>query len=203
MAVLKRPPATDPTTVLADVRAAYESQWKLAWLAPLGFENTFAMIVRGETARDGKLTSLSDAARGGPWHFGVGYEFAQRADGLPGLLKAYGLRSSGDPVTMDLGLLYSALNSRKVDMIAANSTDGPASALDVKILDDDKHYFPPYQCAVVVREESLARYPGLRGALEQLSGKLSVETMRRLNQAVDGDRRPIPQVATEFLNSVK
>ena len=203
MAVLKRPPATDPSTVLADVRAAYEAQWKLAWLAPLGFENTFAMIVRGDTARDGKLSSLSDAARGGPWHFGVGYEFAQRADGLPGLLKVYGLRSAGDPVTMDLGLLYSALNSRKVDMIAANSTDGPASALDVKILDDDRHYFPPYQCAVVVREKSLTRYPGLRAALEQLSGKLTVETMRRLNQAVDGEHRPAGQVAAQFLEAMR
>jgi osmoprotectant transport system substrate-binding protein len=149
------------------------------------------------------LTSLSDAARAGPWHFGVGSEFAERADGLQGLSKAYGLQSAGSPVTMELGLLYSALNSRKVDMIAANSTDGPAGVLDVKILDDDKHYFPPYQCAVVVREESMARYPGLRAALEQLSGKLTAETMRRLNQAVDGNHRPIPDVATEFLKSVK
>src|SRR5208337_4037790 len=119
----------------------------------------------GGTARDGKLTTLSDAARSGPWHLGVGYEFEQRPDGLAGLEKTYGLRSAGDPVTMDLGLLYSALDSRKVDMIAANSTDGEAAARDVTILADDRRYFPPYQCAVVVREETLARYPALRGVL--------------------------------------
>ena len=104
---------------------------------------------------------------------------------------------------MDLGLLYAALDSRKVDMIAANSTDGEASVRDVTILADDRRYFPPYECAVVVREETLARYPGLRGVLEQLSGKLTAETMRRLNREVDGDRRPAAQVARQFLDSLR
>jgi glycine betaine/choline ABC-type transport system substrate-binding protein len=203
MAVLKRPPATDPASVLAEVRAAYESQWKLAWLPPLGFNNTFAMIVRGDAARAGNLATLSDAARAGPWRLGVGAEFQRRADGLPGLLKTYGLRLDGDPVTMDLGLLYAALDSHKVEMIAANSTDGQAAVRDVTILADDRHYFPPYDCAVVAREETLARYPGLRDALEQLSGKLPAETMRRLNQQVDGERRPAAQVAREFLDSLR
>jgi glycine betaine/choline ABC-type transport system substrate-binding protein len=203
MAVLKRPPATDPAAVLAEVRTAYRSRWKLAWLPPLGFNNTFAMIVRGEAARAEKLATLSDAARAGPWRLGVGAEFQQRADGLQGLVKAYGLRLAGDPVTMDLGLLYSALDGRKVDMIAANSTDGPAAVRDVTILADDRHYFPPYDCAVVAREETLARYPNLRGALEQLSGKLTAETMRRLNQQVDGERRPAAQVARQFLDSLR
>ena len=133
----------------------------------------------------------------------MGAEFEERADGLPGLLKTYGLRLDGDPVTMDLGLLYAALDSRKVDMIAANSTDGPAAVRDVTILADDRHYFPPYDCAVVAREETLARYPALRGALEELSGKLTAETMRRLNQQVDGERRPARQVAKRFLDSLR
>jgi glycine betaine/choline ABC-type transport system substrate-binding protein len=202
MAVLKQPPATDPAAAWAAVRAAYHSQWKLAWLSPLGFNNTFAMMVRGETARAGHLATLSDAARAGPWRFGVGYEFERRPDGLEGLVKTYGLRSAGDPVTMDLGLLYSALASRKVDMIAANSTDGPASVLDVTILADDRRYFPPYECAVVVREQSLARFPALRAALEELSGKLDAATMRRLNQLVDGEHRDAGQVAGQFLDSI-
>jgi len=202
MAVLKRPPASDPAAVLAEVRAAYQSQWKLAWLAPLGFNNTFAMIVRGETARAGRLATLSDAERGGPWRLGVGSEFQQRADGLPGLLKTYGLRLAGEPLTMDLGLLYAALDSRKVDMIAANSTDGPAAVRDVTILADDRRYFPPYDCAVVARQETLERYPGLRAVLERLSGNLPVETMRRLNQEVDGEHRPVAQVAAQFLDSL-
>jgi glycine betaine/choline ABC-type transport system substrate-binding protein len=203
MAVLKRPPATDPAAVLAEVRAMYQSRWKLEWLSPLGFNDTFAMMIRGETARAEKLATLSDAAGAHPWRLGVGAEFEQRADGLPGLMKTYGLRIDGSPVTMDLGLLYAALDSRKVDMIAANSTDGQAAVRDVTILDDDRHYFPPYDCAVVARNDVLARYPGLRGALEQLSGKLTAETMRRLNQQVDGQRRPAAQVAREFLDGLR
>jgi osmoprotectant transport system substrate-binding protein len=202
MAVLKRPPATDPAAVLANVRAAYEQRWKLTWLPPLGFNNTFAMMIRGDMARADHLATLSEAASARPWRLGVGAEFQQRADGLPGLTKAYGLRINDDPVTMDLGLLYSALDSGKVEMIAANSTDGQAAVRDVAVLDDDRHYFPPYDCAVVARAETLARYPGLRGALEQLSGKLTAEIMRRLNQQVDGQRRSAAQVAQEFLDSL-
>jgi glycine betaine/choline ABC-type transport system substrate-binding protein len=202
MAVLKRPPEKDAGAVLNDVREAYRARWKVDWLSPLGFNNTFAMMVRGETARAGHLATLSDSARAQAWRMGVGAEFQNRADGLPGLMKAYGLRLDGQPINMDLGLLYTALDSRKVDMIAANSTDGQAAARDVTILDDDRHYFPPYDCAVLAREDVLARYPALRGVLEQLSGKLTAETMRRLNQQVEGGHRPVPQVAHEFLETL-
>ncbi len=201
-AVLKRPPSTDSAAVLTQVREAYRSRWKLAWLEPFGFNDTFAMIVRGETARTNHLATLGDAARFGAWRLGVGSEFEERPDGLRGLQKAYGLQLSGNPVTMDLGLLYAALDSRKVDMIAGNSTDGPASVRDVTILEDDRHYFPPYDCAVVVREEKLKQYPNLRAALEELSGKISADTMRKLNHQVDGNRRPIGEVAKAFLDSL-
>jgi osmoprotectant transport system substrate-binding protein len=203
MAVLKRPPETREAAVLAEVREQYRSRWRLDWLPPLGFNNTFAMMVRGEAARADKLATLSGAALARPWRLGVGPEFQQRADGLPGLLKTYPLRLDGGPVTMDLGLLYAALDSRKVDMIAANATDGQAAVRDVAIMADDRHYFPPYDCAVVAREETLARYAGLRGALEELSGKLTDETMRRLNQQVDGDHRPVAGVAAQFLASLR
>jgi len=199
-AILKQPPFPDAGAVMGAVRAAYEKQWKLRWLKPLGFNNTFAMIVRGETARTGKIESLSDAAARQAGRLGGGYEFKQRPDGLDGLLAAYGLRTDGDPVSMDLGLLYTALQSRKVDMIAANSTDGQASVLDVKILDDNRHYFPPYECAVVVREDTLMRFPQLQGVLEQLSGKLPDAVMRKLNYAVDGEHRSPAQVAAQFLH---
>jgi osmoprotectant transport system substrate-binding protein len=200
-AVLKQSPVSDRAAALAAVRSAYRERWGLEWLAPLGFNDTFAMIVRGETARAGNLRTLSEAAASQAWRLGIGYEFQQRPDGLAGLVKAYGLRMAGDPVTMDLGLLYQALGARKVDLIAANSTDGLISALDVKVLDDDRHYFPPYECAVVVREASLQRYPKLRAALEELSGKLSDDTMRRLNYQVDGKHRAVAEVAAEFLRS--
>lgn len=199
-AVLKQPPVKGHAAALDAVRAAYRAQWSLEWLAPLGFNNTFAMVVRGETARAARINTLSEAAAR-PWRLGIGYEFQQRPDGLAGLVKTYGLRLSGDPVTMDLGLLYQALASGKVDLIAANSTDGLLSALDVKVLEDDRHYFPPYDCAVVARAAALERYPKLRPALDELAGKLSDATMRRLNYAVDGKHRPVADVAAEFLRS--
>jgi osmoprotectant transport system substrate-binding protein len=196
--VLKRPIERDAQAVLNTVREAYQRQWHLTWLAPFGFDNTFAMIVR----RDAGVSTLSMAAQAHPWHLGMGYEFSQRPDGLDGLIKTYGLRLVGEPITMDLGLLYSALENRQVDLIAANSTDGLISARPVTVLEDDRHYFPPYQCAVVVRDATLMRYPKLRAALEQLSGKISDATMRRLNYEVDGRHRPAAEVAQEFLRSL-
>jgi glycine betaine/choline ABC-type transport system substrate-binding protein len=198
-AVLKQPPIADPAAALEQVRAAYEKNWQLTWLPPLGFNDTFAMMIAGTAARSAGIDTLSDAASKRNWRLGAGYEFQQRPDGLPGLLKTYGLRTDGAPVAMDLGLLYAALQAGKVDMIAANSTDGLASVLDVKILADDRRYFPPYQCAVVVRDEAMARFPSLRPALEALSGKLSDDAMRKLNYEVDGKHRPVTEVAAAFL----
>jgi osmoprotectant transport system substrate-binding protein len=201
-AVLKQPAITDPAQALATVRALYSSKWKLDWLDPLGFDNSFAMIIDGPEARNQHLATLSDAARAHAWHLGIGYEFAQRADGLDGLVKAYNLHPAVPPISMDLGLLYTALEHHEVDMIAASSTDGMIAKMDVAVLQDDRHYFPPYQSAVVVREDTLARFPELRAALEQLSGKLNDATMRRLNAAVDVDHRPVSRVAAEFLRTV-
>jgi osmoprotectant transport system substrate-binding protein len=200
-AVLKLPPSKDPAAVMEQVRAGYRAQWRLEWLPPLGFNNTFAMMVRGDFVRRTGIHTLSGAARAQAWKLGAGYEFKQRPDGLAGLLATYGLRPDGDPVTMDLGLLYAALKSRKVDMIAANSTDGLAAVLDVAMLEDDRHYFPPYECAVVARADSLARLPGLQGALTELSGKLNDAAMRKLNFGVDGEHRPPAQVASKFLDA--
>ncbi len=200
-AVLKLPVSKDPEAVMQQVRAAYAQRWQLEWLPPLGFNNTFAMMIRGDIARRSGLRTLSEAARAQAWKLGAGYEFKQRPDGLAGLLATYGLRTEGDPVTMDLGLLYAAMKSRKVDMIAANSTDGLAAVLDVKMLEDDRHYFPPYECAVVVRRNSLAQHAGLQAVLQELSGKLSDATLRKLNFAVDGEHRPPAQVAGRFLDA--
>jgi osmoprotectant transport system substrate-binding protein len=199
-AVLKQHPMQDPAAVLNSVRTLYRSEWKLDWLEPLGFDNTFAMIVTGAEARANHLKTLSDAAAAHPWRLGVGYEFAGRPDGLDGLLSTYGIHMAATPQTMDLGLLYTALEGKQVDMIAASATDGQISKMDVAVLQDDKHYFPPYQCAVVVREATEARLPGLRAALEELSGKISDEKMRRLNYEVDVEHRPEWKVAGEFLD---
>jgi len=200
-AVLKQPVLRDPDAVLANVRSAYAEKWRLKWTDPLGFNDTFAMVVRGETARENKLATISDAARLRSWKMGAGYEFKQRPDGLDGLLQTYSLRMDGASVTMDLGLLYSALQSRQVDLIAANSTDGMLSVLDVVVLQDDKHYFPPYQCAPIVRNETLTRYPRLSEALAEIAGRLTDATMRQLNHAIDGEHRSPSQVATDWLHA--
>lgn len=197
-AVLKQKPLKDPAAVLKAVREGYR-QWHLEWLDPLGFENTFAMAVRKE---DGGAGTLSAAASARAWKLGAGYEFAHREDGLPGLLKTYGLRLNGTPKAMDLGLLYQALSKHQVDMVAGNSTDGMLAILPVTVLEDDRHYFPPYECALVVREAAERQFPALRPALRELSGKINSETMRRLNYELDGKHRPAREIARNFLKSV-
>ncbi len=203
-AVLKLPPSPDAASVLKRVRTEYARRWKLQWMDPLGFNNTFAMVIRGPDARVGHIETLSDAARRKQgWRLGVGYEFLQRPDGLPGLLKTYHLPLQGNPKTMDLGLLYSALEQQQVDMAAASATDGMLSVLDVKVLRDDRNYFPPYQAAVIVRGEVLDTRAGLRSALQELSGKLTDSTMQRLNHEVDGIHRPVAEVARQWLANLK
>src|ERR1700691_584843 len=202
-AVLKLPPSSDPVAVLERVRTEYRKRWRLEWLHPLGFDNNLAMVVRGPGGRAQEIKPRTDAARRKQgWTLGVGYEFLQRPDGLAGLLQTYHLPLAGAPKSMDLGLLYSALEQKQVDMAAANATDGMLSVLDVKVLRDDRHYFPPYQAAVIVRAEALAAHAGLRAALGQLSGKLSAAAMRDLNHQVDGKHRPVDDVAREWLAAI-
>jgi osmoprotectant transport system substrate-binding protein len=199
-AVLKLPVTSDASRVLTEVRDSYKKRWRLEWLRPFGFNNSFAMVISGEEARSGKLRTLSEAAHyKTDWVMGVGYEFLQRPDGFAGLVKAYGLRIRGQVKTMDLGLLYRALEQRQVDMIAASATDGMLSVLDVTVLQDDRHYFPPYEAAPVVRADSLAAHLGMREALNELAGKLTGKAMQKLNYQVDGKHRPLADVARGFL----
>ena len=198
--VLKVPPAHDPVAAMALIRAEYQARFGVEWMDPLGFNNTFAMVIRGEDARKSKTATLSEAARLNPgWILGVGYEFQQRSDGLAGLLKTYNLPILESPKTMDLGLLYKALEQREVSMVAGNATDGQLSVLDVLVLRDDKRYFPPYDCALAVRSESLEANPPLRQALTELAGLFTDLTMRKLNYQVDGAHRPVREVAEQFL----
>jgi osmoprotectant transport system substrate-binding protein len=198
-AILKQPLNRDPKSVLDTVRSLYASRYHITAGDPLGFENTFAMVIRGDDARRLHLNTLSQAAQYTPqWKLGVGYEFEQRPDGLPGLSAAYGLRFDGPPRTMDLGLLYRALNAHQVDMIAANSTDGPIRAFGLTVLEDDKHYFPPYQAVPLVRDEALGRWPEIRVALNALAGRITAADMRAMNEAVDGEHRDPADVVQEF-----
>jgi osmoprotectant transport system substrate-binding protein len=199
MAILKQPVDRDPQRVLATVRRMYQSKYHIDVGPPLGFENTFAMVIRGEDARRLHLTTLSEAARHTPhWKLGVGYEFEQRPDGLPGLETEYGLKFDGPPRTMDLGLLYRALNDRQVDMIAANSTDGQIPEFGLTVLRDDRHYFPPYQAVPLIRDAALRRWPQIRVALDALAGKVTADDMQTMNEAVDAQHRDPAEVVREF-----
>jgi osmoprotectant transport system substrate-binding protein len=200
-AVLKQQPPKDAKTALQQVQDGYKP-WNIEWLRPLGFNDSFAMVVRADTARDQKVRTLTDAAKRS-WKLGVGYEFIQRPDGLAGLVQAYGLKIEGQPVVMDLGLLYGALQSKKVEMAAANATDGMLAHTEYAVLEDDRHYFPPYECSIVVRTATLQRFPKLREALEELSGRISDTTMRRMNEQVDVEHKSVVDVARDFLNTEK
>ena len=202
-AILKDPPDNDPARVLARVRSAYADRFHVDWLDPLGIDNSFAMVVSGADARAKHLESLTDASMTGTaWALGVGYEFQQRPDGLAALDRSYHLHWTGSPQTMDLGLLYKALEGNQVSMIAANATDGLLSKLDLKILADDKHAFPPYQVSIAASQDRLRETPGMREALQELSGKLTNQTMQQLNYQVDGEHRPVSQVAADFLKEM-
>jgi len=201
-AILKQPASSDAAQVYDRVRTAYAKRFSLTVAPPLGFNNTFALVIRGDDARRDNLKTISQAAAYTPqWRPGFGYEFMERPDGYRGLVKTYGLKFGTEPRIMDLGLLYKALTSHQVDLVAGNSTDGLISALGLSVLEDDRHYFPPYQAVPILRGDTARRHPEVSKALEDLAGKISAEDMQRMNYAVDGQHRDARDVAAEFLKS--
>jgi osmoprotectant transport system substrate-binding protein len=200
-AILKQQPRSSREEVFAEVKRDYAQRFRLAVEPSLGFNNTFAMVVRGDDTRRLGIRTLSEAAPHTPqWRLGVGYEFLERPDGYEGLAQTYGFKFAEPPRVMDLGLLYRALSEKQVDMIAANATDGLIAALGLVVLEDDKHYFPPYEAVPIVREKTLADHPAVAGALAELAGKISEDEMRRMNYAVDGEHRDVKDVVREFLD---
>ena len=198
-AILKEPPANDPATVYQTVRDAYSTRFHLDVGPPLGFNNTFAIVVRGDDARNLNLRTVSDmVSLASKWRAGFGYEFMERPDGYRGWAKTYGLGFAGQPKIMDLGLLYRALQEKQVDVVAGNSTDGLIASLGLVVLDDDRHYFPPYQAVAVVRAATFDRHPELRGALDALGGKVSDDDMRQMNFALDGQHRDVTVIVRDF-----
>jgi osmoprotectant transport system permease protein len=197
-AVFKNRVETDRAAVLERVRQRYAAGG-LTLLPPLGFENTFAILVRGDEARRLGLKTIEDAGPRSPsWSAGFGYEFLQRADGYPGLSQKYGLRFASVKA-MDLSLIYRALAERQVDLIAGDATSGLIQAYDLVMLQDNRHYFPPYDAVPVARRATLLRHPSVRAALERLSGHITIEDMRRMNHAVDAGRQDPAAVARDFL----
>jgi osmoprotectant transport system substrate-binding protein len=199
-AVLKQKPSSDPARVLEVVKREYARRFGLEVMPPLGFDNSFAIVMRGPDARQFDIRTLSQLAAAAPrLRIGVGYEFLERPDGYKGLVSTYGLKFAEAPRVMDLGLLYRALESRQVDVAVGSNTDGLIAALGLVVLQDDRHYFPPYEAAPIVRPSVLVRYPQARDALRRLAGQITAQDMRRMNYAVDGEKKDAAVVAHEFL----
>ena len=199
-AILKQKVITAPQVVYQQVKKAYTEKFNLVVLDSLGFENTFAIVIRGEDAQKYNLKTISEAAKYTPqWQAGFGYEFLAREDGYPGLAKAYDLKFARSPKSMDLGLMYKALVAKQVDLVAGNSTDGLIPFLDLVVLKDDKRYFPPYEAVPIFNQQTLTKYPQIANAIERLSGKISAEAMQQMNYQVDERSLPVEEVVREFL----
>jgi osmoprotectant transport system substrate-binding protein len=200
-AILKEPVRSDPSEVFEIVRREYERRFGLAVLPSLGFNNSFAIVMRGDDARAKGITKLSQLAAHAPTtRIGVGYEFLEREDGFQGLARTYGLRFAASPTVMDLGLIYRALQAKQVDIVVGSNTDGLIAALGLVVLDDDRRYFPPYEAVPIVWPEAL-RAPGTQSVFDALAGRITTEDMRHMNHAVDGEKRDVVDVVRSFRKS--
>jgi osmoprotectant transport system substrate-binding protein len=203
-AVLKQSSGHDRNEVFQRVKSEYESRFGLTLGPAFGFNNTFAMQIRGEDARRLNVRTLSQAAQFTPqWRAGFGYEFMERPDGYRGLVATYGLRFAEEPRIMDLGLLARTLKEHQIDFAGGNATDGLIPALDLFVLEDDRHYFPPYEAVPVIRKQTLQQHPEIGPTLAALGGQISDAEMQRMNYAVDGQHRDTADVVREFLKAKK
>ena len=199
-AILKEQYSGDPAAIYQRVKEEYKRRFDLDVMPPLGFNNSFAMVMRGDDARRLDVKTLSQLAPfASKMQLGVGYEFLERQDGYKGLVKTYDLHFADQPRVMDLGLLYRALQNKSVDIVAGNNTDGLIAALGLIVLEDDKHYFPPYDAVPIVRPAMFQRCPQAQAAFARLGGRITADDMRAMNYAVDGEKRDAGQVASEFL----
>ena len=199
-AILKQNASGDSQAVYDQVKEEYRRKFGLDVMPPLGFNNTFAMVMRGDDARRLGVSTLSQLASVRPQlRLGVGYEFLERQDGYKGLVSTYRLKFAEAPRVMDLGLLYRALQNKSVDVVAGNNTDGLIAALGLVVLADDKHYFPPYDAVPIVCPQVFQECPAAKGAFERLAGRITADDMREMNYAVDGEKKDAAEVARAFL----
>jgi glycine betaine/choline ABC-type transport system substrate-binding protein len=198
-AILEQPVRRDPHEVLRIVSNAYRERFAAEWLPPLGFDNTYAIVVREEDGQQKDLKTLSDLALiSRQFSIGFMFEFSERQDGYRGLVQTYGFSFRGEPRTMDLGLIYRALRERQIDVGVGSATDGMITALKMRVLEDDKHYFPPYDAAPVARTAVLGEHPEVREALAALGGLFDEQEMREINYAVDGEQQPVADVVRKL-----
>lgn len=198
--ILKQKTTSDSKTVFNYIKQEYPQQFKAEWIEPLGFNNSFAIIVRGDDAKKFNLQTISQLGKVSPkLRAGFGPEFKEREDGFPGLAKTYGIKFAEEPKELLLGLLVQALQQKEVDVIAGNTTDGLIESFGLVVLKDDKNYFPSYEAVPVVRSQILTKYPELRSVLAELGGKISEADMRKMNYLVDGKQQDAGEVAQQFL----
>jgi osmoprotectant transport system permease protein len=200
--ILQRKPISNPQQVYQQVKQAYQEKFRLEVFPSLGFENTFAIVIRQEEADKYNLKTISEAAKYTPqWKAGFGYEFFERQDGYPGLSKVYNLTFAETPQAMELGLVYKALSGKQVDLVAGNSTDGVIPVLDLVILEDDKKYFPPYEAVPIFNQKSLKKYPQLINVIDELLGTISASEMQRLNYKIDNQEGSVGEIVQNFLET--
>jgi glycine betaine/choline ABC-type transport system substrate-binding protein len=199
--ILKKPVVKDPQEVYQIVKKDYEDQFKLTWLKPWGFNNTYCIVMRRDDAERLKVKKVSDLKPlAKDLIFGGTIEFTARPDGVPGLTKHYGLTFK-DLKGMDPGLVYKAIAEKQVDVISGFATDGRIPAFTLVVLEDDLKFFPPYFAAPVVRMELLGKAPKVADILNHLAGKISDIDMATLNYMVDGKKQEAEAVAKGFLKN--
>ena len=201
-AIFDLPPSTDATAVYQQVRDRYAALG-VTTLPRLGYDNTFAILVRAEDADRLGLKTIGDLNKFAGARAGFGYEFLERPDGFKGLSAAYGLTLTGQPRTMDLNLIYRAVAAREIDVTAGDATSGQIASQNLVVLEDDRHYFPVYEAVPLVRAAVLFKHPEIGEALRRLEGLISADDMRRMNYAVDGERRDPAEVVRAFLDRIK
>jgi len=197
--VLKEELINDPEQLFSGVKEKYNSEYEIKWMEPYGFNNTFALAMDKDLSEEMKIETYSDlSSKSNELVFGAEYDFYEREDGLPGLKELYQFNFKNE-VEMDIGLKYDAIKSKKVDVINAFSTDGLLLEYNLKVLKDDKYFFPSYQGATLVRNETLKKYPELESILKTLEGAISDEEMIYLNYQVDKENKDPKEVARNFL----
>lgn len=198
-AVLGHELMRDPAKVYSLVQKDYHNKYKLKWLSPFGFNNTWVMVVKESIGDKNGWNKLSDIVPiASTLNAGVSAEFAEREDGLKGLLRTYDMKFASVS-GMDANLVYNAVKNGEVDISCANSTDGRIPAFELKVLEDDKQFFPPYEAAPIIREETIEKHPEIVVALECLTDIIDDTKMQKLNYEVDGHKRSPREVVKEFL----
>lgn len=199
--VLKNELVTDPETLYEGVKSQYQEKYNFAWLDRYGFNDTYALAMDKSKADSMGINTFSDlAAQSNNLSLGAEYDFYEREDGYPGLVTAYGFNFK-ETKELDIGLKYKAIGEGQVDVINNFSTDGLLAEYDLKVLKDDKGFFPAYEAATVIRQEILDKYPELEGILNKLAGQISDEEMQQMNYYVEKENRDAGDVAAEFLKA--